>query len=54
MTGLSIYVIKPNKYGNMPSSSYVFKKFGFIRQTPDKPGNNNKGPKQKIKWALNF
>jgi hypothetical protein len=56
MTGISVYVIPPNnnRYGNMPPSSYIFRKFGFKRQTPNKPGNNSKGLKQKIKWALNF
>jgi hypothetical protein len=52
MSGVSVYIIHPNTYGNMPPSSYIFRKFGFIRQPPNNPGNNNRGPKQKIKWAL--
>lgn len=47
MSGTSVW-IDNYKEGSMPPSSYIFKKFGFIRL----PGNNVMGPKQRIKWAL--
>jgi len=53
MSGVSIYPLN-NYYkgGNMPPSSFIFQKFGFIKQTPNTPGNNKPGKKQKIKWLL--
>jgi predicted GNAT family acetyltransferase len=66
MNGLSRHFIFLNNAGsakkfnnpkttpNMPPSSYVFKKLDFVRQPPNKPGNNNAGKNQKIKWRRLF
>lgn len=55
MSGISVYLIPQNyEGGNMPPSSFIFEKFGFIKQPPNRPGNNKKSPYQKIKWLLTF